>query len=93
MTEILPFSDVTESRRTVRADTDGLGILLPESVLSKRYASNETRMPPLQGNTLFEVERFPFLGDNQGGTAKCIFVPEAAFGSLRDFCLFELLFY
>ena len=36
VTEILPFSDVAESRRLVQADTNGLGSLLPESVLSKR---------------------------------------------------------
>lgn len=60
MTEIMPFQDVAESRHLVQADTDGLGVLLPESVdskLGKRglvqtgfaylYASNETRMPPL----------------------------------------------
>ena len=35
MTENMPSSFVAESRRTVRADTDGFGILLPESVLSK----------------------------------------------------------
>lgn len=63
MTEILPFSDATESRRAVRADAEGLGSLLPESVLSKLFASNETRMPPLQGRTLSEVEeRFPYGG-------------------------------
>ena len=57
MTETMPFSDVTESRRTVRADADELGILLPESVLSKPFAaSNETRLPPLYGKTLLEVE-------------------------------------
>ena len=57
MTENMPISDVTESRRLVRADTNGFGILLPESVLSKRYASNRTRMPPLQGVALFEAEK------------------------------------
>ena len=66
MTEIMPFSDVTESRRQVRADTDELGVLLPESVLSKPRAciygksptvSNKTRMPPLQGRTLLEVSK------------------------------------
>ena len=57
MTENMPISDVTESRHLVRADTNGFGILLPESVLSKRYASNRTRMPPLQGVALFEAEK------------------------------------
>ena len=69
MTEIMPFLDVAESRRLVRADTDGLGVLLPESVLSKPKASNKTRMPPLQGKTLLEVREISLLGDNQGGTA------------------------
>ena len=49
--------EFSESRRLVRADTNGFGILLPESVLSKRYASNRTRMPPLQGVALFEAEK------------------------------------
>ena len=49
--------ELSESRRLVRADTDGFGILLPESVLSKRYASNRTRMPPLQGVALVEAEK------------------------------------
>ena len=52
-----------------------LDVLLPESVSSKPRASNETRMPPLQGATLLEVsERFPlyFLRGNQGGTANRI---------------------
>ena len=57
MTENMPISKVTESRHLVRADTNGFGILLPESVLSKRYASNRTRMPPLQGKALFEAEK------------------------------------
>ena len=36
MTENMPFLSVAESRRLVRADTGDFGILLPESVLSKR---------------------------------------------------------
>ena len=36
MTENVLISSVTESRRLVRADTEDLGILIPESVLSKR---------------------------------------------------------
>ena len=42
-----------ESRRLVKADADGLGALFPESVLSKPMASNETRLPTLQGKDLF----------------------------------------
>ena len=33
---LAPYSEATESRRTVRADAEGLGALLPESVSSKR---------------------------------------------------------
>ena len=44
--------------------------------LVKAKASNETRKPPLQGMALLEAKSdFPFMGDNQGGTAN-FFVPE-----------------
>ena len=76
MTEILPFFGGYRESAVGVSRCNEFGILLPESVLSKRYASNKTRMPPLQGNTLLEVERFPFFGDNQGGTADYKFVPE-----------------
>ena len=56
MTETTPFSEAAESRRLVRADADEFGVLLPESVLSKRNASNKTRALPLQSRTLLEVE-------------------------------------
>ena len=56
MTETTPYSDAAESRRLVRADADEFGVLLPESVLSKRHASNETRALPLQSRALLEAE-------------------------------------
>lgn len=47
----------------MKVDAKGFGILLPESVSSKRIASNETRQPPLQGKAkIVAYERFPFLG-------------------------------
>ena len=36
MTEIAPLQEAAESRRLLRADAEDLGVLLPESVLSKR---------------------------------------------------------
>ena len=52
MTETIPPSDAAESRRLVRADADELGILLPESILSKRIASNEIRSATVTGQDL-----------------------------------------
>ena len=84
MTEIIPFSDVTESRRAVRADADELGVLLPESVLSKPWRSIRPRSVMRHGcpryragPCLRSLSDFPALGDNQGGTAN-YFVPEVA---------------
>ena len=88
MTEILPYFGGCRESAVGVSRCNEFGILLPESVLSKLYASNKTRMPPLQGNTLLEVERFPFFRDNQGGTADHKFVPEAALSSFGIF-LFE----
>ena len=85
MTEILPFFGCCRESAVGVSRYGWVGHSSSRVGLVKAKASNETRMPPLQGNTLFEVERFPFLGDNQGGTAKCVFVPVAALGSLRDF--------
>ena len=63
MTEILPFSKVTESRRLVRADTDGLGSLLPESVLSKRKrVMRHGRHRYRAGPCLRLTSDFPFRG-------------------------------
>ena len=77
MTEIKPFSKAPESRRLLRADADGSGALLPESVLSKRKRVMRHGCHRYMARPCLRLMRDPlFSGGNQGGTA-IYFVPEA----------------
>ena len=48
--------------------------------------SNEIRFLALRDRACWSPKRFPF-GNNQGGTADCLFVPEAV--CLGDFFIFK----
>ena len=60
----------------MQAGAKELSDLIPESTLRTNFSSG-VRLPPLRAGTCWSPRGIFLWEDNQGGTANCMFVPEA----------------